>query len=352
MLEQIEIDGSLGEGGGQIIRSSVALSSIFKKPIKIMHIRAKRKEPGLRPQHLQSVLAAAKLCSARIEGATVGSTQIEFIPGELLKSFKEPIDTGTAGSVSLIAQSIIPISLFGGITLDTVIIGGTEVPNSPTVDYVEKVVLPIYRKLGAKIEFEVQQRGYYPKGGGILKLRCSRTSRSEPVVMERSANIRPTTAVFSCSRMLPRHVGLRQVESAREVLRRQGIESITSVESEGKSLSAGSSILIYDVSDNCFVGSSALGERGKPSERVGEEAAKNFCKEREYSPNADSHLADMLVTLLCCVKGSSAFTTSRITDHFTTNAEVAKKITGCEIDFRKDGALWQISIKSSSEKPN
>ncbi|HVB12706.1 MAG TPA: RNA 3'-terminal phosphate cyclase [Nitrososphaerales archaeon] len=352
-MDIIEIDGSMGEGGGQIIRTAVTLASIFNKPIRITNIRAKRKQPGLRPQHLQSVLTSAKLCGAKLDGATVGSTQIEYKPSKLLKSFKEPIDTGTAGSVSLIAQTIIPISLFGGINLDAIMVGGTEVPNSPTVDYLDRIVLPIYKRLGAKIEFKVTQRGYYPKGGGILKLNCSRQSESKPLSLDKVVSNRSAASIFSCSRSLPKHVSLRQVESAKAMLARGGVETIgTNLDNEGRSLSPGSSILIYDVSDSRFVGASGLGERGKPSERVGEEAAKDFLKEIAVSPNVDSHLADMLVTLLACVKGNNSFTTSFITDHFTTNMEVAKKISGCDVEYHKEGSFYKVNIGGSSEKPN
>ena len=353
IMTVIEIDGSIGEGGGQIIRSAISLASIFNKPIRITNIRAKRKEPGLRPQHLQSVLASAKLCNAKLEGAIVGSTQIEYKPGKLLKLFNEPIDTGTAGSVSLIAQTIIPISIFGGTGIDVTMMGGTEVPNSPTVDYLDKIAVPIYQKLGAKIEFKIEKRGYYPRGGGILKLRCSRLSEIKPLSLEKNSSKESNAAIFSCSRSLPRHVSLRQVESAKQLLARGGIETAsTTLDNEGRSSSPGSSILIYNVSDSRLIGSSALGERGKPSERVGEEAAKDFLKENAFSPNVDSHLADMLVTLLCCIKGNSRFTTSHITDHFTTNAEVAKRISNCNVEYHKDGSLYEVNIAGSSEKPN
>jgi RNA 3'-terminal phosphate cyclase (ATP) len=349
----IEIDGSLGEGGGQIIRSAISLASIFSKPVRITNIRAKRKEPGLRPQHLQSVLASAKLCNAKLEGAVVGSTEISYKPSKPLKLFNESIDTGTAGSVSLIAQTIIPISIFGGAGLDVTLLGGTEVPNSPTVDYLDKIALPIYRKLGAKIEFKIERRGYYPRGGGILRLRCSRQSESKPLRLESRTGNQSPVEIFSCSRSLPRHVSLRQTESAKALLSRGGIDiSSTTLDTDGQSSSPGSSILIYEVSDSSFVGSSALGERGKPSERVGEQAAKDFMREMADLPNVDSHLADMLVTLLCSVKGESSFTTSAITDHFTTNMEVAKKISNCSVEYHKHGSLYQVNIVGSAEKPN
>lgn len=349
----IEIDGSLGEGGGQIIRTAISLASIFNKPVRITNIRAKRKEPGLRAQHLQSVMTSARLCNAKLEGTTLGSTEILYRPGKLVKLFNEPIDTGTAGSVSLIAQTIIPISIFGGTGLDVTIIGGTEVPNSPTVDYLEKIVLPVYRKLGAKIEFKIEKRGYYPKGGGILKIRCSRQSESSPISID-GKNEPPTpTSIFSCSRSLPRHVGLRQVESAKNLLSREGFDiKTTTLDCDGNSFSRGSSVLVYSVSESRFIGSSALGERGKPSERVGEQAAKDFVREVSSLANVDSHLADMLVTLLSCVKGNSIFATSDITEHFKTNMKVATAISNCNVEYHKDGSFYRVNIVGSSEKSN
>lgn len=349
----IEIDGSTGEGGGQIIRSAVSLASIFNKPVRIVNVRAKRKEPGLRPQHLQSVLASATLCNAKLTGATIGSTEIVYEPKKPLKFFNEPIDTGTAGSVTLIAQTIIPISIFNGTNLDIALFGGTEVPNSPTVDYLDRIVLPIYRKLGAKIELKIERRGYYPKGGGILRLRCSRQSESKPISFGENRSDQKSIGIFSCSRSLPRHVTLRQVESAKTLLMRSGIEiSSATTDSDGNAASPGSSILIYKTSESEFIGSSALGERGKPSERVGEQAAKDFTREISGEPNVDSHLADMLVTLLCCVKGRSSFTTSEITAHFKTNAEVATKLSNCNIEYHQEGTSQRVNIVGSSEKPN
>jgi RNA 3'-terminal phosphate cyclase (ATP) len=345
-MDFLEIDGSHGEGGGQIIRTAVALSSVFGRPIRVTRIRAKRDQPGLRPQHLQSVLVSAKLCGAELSGATVGSTEITYAPTKLEKIFKQKIDTGTAGSVSLIAQTIIPISLFGSVTLDVSLVGGTEVPHSPTVDYIRKIVLPIYRLLGAKVELSVEQRGYYPRGGGIVRLRCERESTTKPLRMvERARGGRITASILSCSRLLPEHVSQRQADSARAILARKGVEVIAAeIDNAGRAFSPGSSVLLYDASDSVFVGSSALGQRGKASESVGEEAALNFLKEDEATPNVDSHMADMLVTLLCCVRQKSNFTTSAITRHFTTNVEVAEKITGCKVSYHEEGLRWHVDI--------
>ncbi len=216
-MQIIEIDGSQGEGGGQILRTSLSLAAIYQKPVRIFNIRAGRKEPGLRPQHLQSVLVVSKLSGGAIEGAEIGSTQIRFTPGPLPKRFSDLIDTRTAGSISLIAQTIIPISIFGGVELDVEIRGGTEVPNSPTIDYLTKVVVPVYRELGVKIIVDLKRRGYFPRGGGVAMIHSSITTTPQPIqlVSKEKTNAR----ILSASRNLPEHIAKRQGDSAIRVLR-------------------------------------------------------------------------------------------------------------------------------------
>jgi RNA 3'-terminal phosphate cyclase (ATP) len=346
-----EIDGSIGEGGGQILRTALSLAAIYHRAIRISNIRAGRKEPGLRPQHLESVLAASKISGGSVSGASVGSTQIEFTPGVLPKKIVHLIDTGTAGSISLIAQTLIPIAIFGGVELETEIRGGTEVPNAPTVDYLSRLVIPIYRKLGAVLDLELARRGYYPRGGGIVRLNCSRVD--EPKPFEFLPQETTPLQILSVSRKLPSHVATRQAESAIQFLSGRGLKAQRSdLDTAGDSLSPGSSILIYQSDSSHFVGASSLGERGKSAESVGSQAAEIFAREIRANPNVDSHLSDMLVTLLSCVPGKSRFLTSFLTNHFWTNCEVAKKLTGCEIATQRLGEAFQVEIVGSPEKPN
>ncbi|MDG6997600.1 MAG: RNA 3'-terminal phosphate cyclase [Nitrososphaerota archaeon] len=343
-MSYLEIDGSQGEGGGQIIRTALSLATIFQRSIHITNIRAGRKEPGLRPQHLQSVIAASKLCDGRLGGASVGSTEIIFAPREPIRSFTGSIDTGTAGSISLIAQTIIPISIFCGTKLVTVITGGTEVSNSPTIDYLERLVFPIYRQIGADISIQVARRGYYPRGGGIVKLSCTPGQPNSQIEFEEQER-EEQTKILSVSRGLPNHVSERQLDSAKSTLLSSNMRQITSeLDYAGDSASPGSSVLVYRADRHSLVGGSSLGEKGKRSEVVGREAAVSFLQESEASPNVDSHLSDMLVTLASCLKGESQFTTPVITEHFKTNSAVAQQITGCEVTFRQIGRSWQVKI--------
>jgi RNA 3'-phosphate cyclase len=353
-LEFIEIDGSQGEGGGQILRTAMTLATISETPIRISRIRAGRREPGLRPQHLQAVVNAAKLSAGKLRGASVGSTVLEYSPGTERQPFRDRVDVGTAGSLPLIAQTIIPISIFRNQELDLSMVGGTEVPNSPTIDYLQQLLVPIYEMVGADVKLQIFQRGYYPRGGGKLSLQCSKTRSTGPLIFPEPVRDDIVTKILSVSRSLPDHVSRRQADAAKKILVKAGFSVVnSSLDFVGESLSPGSSVLIYENAPSRQIGTSSLGERGKPAEKVGEEAATQFVNETVSFPNVDSHLADMLITLLCCVPGKSVFRTSMISEHFRSNATVAKSLTGCKIEFQKEGTMWRVEIEGSSpEKAN
>jgi RNA 3'-phosphate cyclase len=355
-MNPVEIDGSQGEGGGQILRTSVSLSCILGIPIKIKNIRSGRKEPGLRPQHLQAVLSAAEISNSRIIGAEVGSTSIELVPGEPSKSVFKRIETGTAGSVTLIAQTLIPIGIFRNLELDLEILGGTEVPASPTIDYLQRIVLPVYRKIGGDVQIDLNRRGYYPRGGGIIRVAVKRSStKLRPLEFgpKSNQNLATDATIIASSSLLPSHVTQREVESATAVLSRNGIHvKEAKVDYSNKALSPGNSILVYRQNEAEYIGASALGERGKKSEEVGAEAAQEFLTEARGRPNLDSHLADMVVTLLSCITQKSSFTTSKITRHLETNIQVASKMTGTtfRISDISEKKIYAVELSSVAEK--
>lgn len=355
-MNLVDIDGSQGEGGGQILRTSVSLSCILGIPVKISKIRAGRKEPGLRPQHLEAIKSAAEISDSKLIGAKVGSTEIELYPGEPTKSVRKKIDTRTAGSVTLIAQTLIPIGLFRNLDLDLEITGGTEVPASPTIDYLQKVVVPIYRRLGGEVEIDLKRRGYYPKGGGVIQVQVGGSnSKPRPLKFEiLPQNLNLDANIVASSSNLPSHITSRETESAKALLLQSGVRVIESqVNSTNNSLSPGTSILIFRQNDFEYVGASGLGERGRKSEDVGTEAARSFLSETSGRPNLDSHLADMAVTLLSCIKGESLFTTSKITNHLETNLKVASKMTGTNFIVSKisERNPYEVKLSGLAEKP-
>ncbi len=319
----IEIDGSFGEGGGQILRAAISLSCLTGKAVRISKIRANRPKPGLAAQHLKGIEAAKKLTDAEVEGLKLGSKIVVFKPGEV-KSGKLRIDIGTAGSVTLILQSILLPSLIK--SCEFTISGGTDVKWSPTADYFKNVTLPALSLLGVRCEFEVLRRGYYPKGGGVVRVKTERSTLNS-FDFNDCPDSKIVKGISHCSN-LPDHVARRQAEAAKALLEKQGFEVEVEVK-VFKSVSTGSAITLW----RNFKGGSALGERGKRAEKVGEEAALNLANELNAEGVIDKHLADQLMVFAAVANGKSSYTTTEVTLHQKSNAYVIEKFLGDVIKF-------------------
>jgi len=344
-MEFIRIDGSYGEGGGQILRTSVALSAITMKPVEIVNIRAKRDKSGLRPQHVNAINTVASLCNARVENVHVGSSAIKFIPNEM-RSDSLKIDVGTAGSVTLILQAVIPAVSLSGKHLEIELIGGTDVPWSPTLDYLRFVVKPAFSMMGIDFDLEVQRRGYYPVGGGIVKAVINPCKKPNAFDVTTAPKVEPK--ITSVCSSLPAHVAQRQIAAALARLQKDNAICNSYSASLEQSSSPGSSILIYSVSNyGPFIGGDAIGERGKRAEDVGTEAAEKFLAVYNSNAPIDHHLADMLVLPLCFADGKSQFVVNQASQHLTTNLHVCSSIIGCKYDVKVDGN-YTVTIEGTS----
>ncbi len=325
----IEIDGSMGEGGGQILRYSLALSSVLLKPVHIYNIRARRSNPGLRPQHLTGVQALAEITGAEVKGASVGSREIWFKPRFRRGGFYR-FDIGTAGSVTLVIQAILPALLYADRDSVVEIIGGTDVNWSPPIDYMRYVFKSILGKMGVDIGIEVRRRGHYPKGGGHVVVRVRRLSNGlSPVNTVERGGIREIRGRSHCVR-LPSHVAIRQARSAEAVLTRElGVKPVIEIEyyERGRDphLGPGSGIVLYALCENSVLGADALGARGKPAERVGEEAARRLIDELKPGMALDSHMGDMVIPYIALAKGRSCVGVSRLTLHALTAIMVTER---------------------------
>lgn len=318
----IEIDGSYGEGGGQIVRTAVALSAVTGKPVRIKKIRQGRPKPGLAPQHAQAISALARLCSAKIMGVVPGSSEISFDPGEI-RGGNYRIDIGTAGSITLLMQCLMPATLKADSPVTLEIHGGTDVLWSPTIDYFKNVFLPALACFKAKASIEIRQRGYYPIGQGSVLLKVE-PSNLEPALLTGNASKR-VKGISHCSN-LPEHVARRQAESATQVLKDAGIDA--EVSQEIRSLpSTGSGITVW----SGFKGASALGKRGLPAEKVGEAAAEEMIPEMASDAVVDVHLADQLIPYIALAGGS--YTTREISMHARTNIWTARHFLDREIEI-------------------
>ncbi|ADV65567.1 RNA 3'-terminal phosphate cyclase [Desulfurococcus mucosus] len=325
----LEIDGSIGEGGGQILRYALALSSLTLRPVRIYNIRAKRDNPGLRPQHLTAVEALRKVTGAEVEKAEVGSTEIVFKPTERRSGAME-IDIGTAGSISLVLQALLPVLVFGERDSRIRLKGGTNVPWSPPIDYISHVFLYNVRHMGVEAKVSVARRGHYPKGGGVVDVEVRHLKEPlKPVMIVKRGRITGFTIHSYCVK-LPHHVAVRQLESARSTLARVFGEKIDgSIETyppdRDPHLGPGSGVLVYaEAEPGVRLGSDSLGEKGKPAEKVGEEAALRLIEELETGMAFDRHMGDMLIPYMFLARGVSRIGVSRITLHLLTAIEVGK----------------------------
>jgi RNA 3'-phosphate cyclase len=332
----IEIDGSYGEGGGQIMRTSLALASLLGEDLRICNIRRKRPKPGLAQQHLVSVRAIQEITQAEVEGARLGSTELTYRP-ERIKSGKYKIDIGTAGSISMVLQTVFSTCLFTGQPIELVILGGTDVKWSPPVDYLRHVFRPLMEKMRVKAEIEVQRRGYYPRGGGIVR------AVVHPIKSLRALNLLERGAVagikgIAHSSNLPCHIVERMAMAAKSKLNYP-----CSIELEcGKGFSTGTGIVLWAVGENSLLGSSSLGEIGKRAEKVGEEAAVQLMAELQTNAPLDSHMSDQVIPYLALAEGASRVRVAKVTNHMTTNIYVVEKILGLKFKI-EEGNL--ISVK-------
>ncbi len=335
----IEVDGSYGEGGGQILRTAVSLGGALGREVRIFNIRAGRSQPGLRPQHLTGVKAAAEMCNAQLTGSEVGSIELVFKPSKL-RAGQFRFDVGTAGSITLVLQTLMPLLAYSPGRVEVEIIGGTDVKWSPPIDYFIHVALPVLGKLGITCQLEVLRRGHYPRGGGQVRLTTTPVESFKPIT-----GMDPGTVVrirgVSHAVGLPRHVAERQSQTARKILIEKGLPEpdIVIDYSEAKSnLGAGSGLALWvEPEGGAILGADSLGERGKPAEEVGEEAAVRLVEEIESGAFLDRHMGDMIIPYLALADGISEVSVSQITQHTLTNLKVAEWLAG--VRFEVEGQL-------------
>ena len=342
-MTAVRIDGSEGEGGGQILRTAVSLSAITGRPVEVVNIRAKRSNPGLRPQHMTGIKVIADLFHASVENLRVGADWIRFAPSDRFEGGSMKVDVGTAGSIPMILMTAVPAVSLSNKSLEIEITGGTDVRASPTIDYIRHVVANAYRSIGIQFSSEVVKRGYYPKGGGIVKTIIEPCK--EPGTMELLAAREVAPRITSVCGQLPRHVAERQTSSAMIALEKKGIQCSNYSASVETSVSPGSSILVYSASDfGPHVGGDSIGELGKRAEAVGAEAADHFLESTLAQVPVDPFLADMFVLPLALAKGKSRFRIARATEHLRTNLRVASQLVGCKYGVDQQGKTFVVTI--------
>jgi len=330
----IEIDGSYGEGGGQILRTSLALSTIFHKPVSVHHIRAKRNNPGLRPQHLRGVEALARISGAKIQGATIGSTNVTFLPQDLIPGeYQFDVGNGrrSAGAVTLLLQTILPALCLGERRSCLRLTGGTHVPWSPPFHYLSDVLFPVLGSMGLSVKGTLERWGWYPKGGGRIEVDIDPTAELKPMAWVDRGPLKRIRGISATSN-LPKHVAERQGGYARKKIRDEldidaEIDLLHNVPGEGP----GSFFFLAAESEKMISGFSSLGAPGKRAEAVAEEAVGSLTDYLKSDACVDAHLADQLLVFMALARGRSSLTTERITNHLLTNIWVVRQFMNLNI---------------------
>ena len=320
----LEIDGSHGEGGGQILRTALSLSCLSGTAFRIVNIRRGRSKPGLMPQHLAAVRAAQAVCDAAVAGAERGSTALVFTPGRI-RGGNFTFDIGTAGASTLVLQTLIPPLLHAPQPSTITISGGTHVPASPSYHYLAEVFAPLLKRLGASIRLTIEAYGFYPRGGGRVRAEIMPVPELLPLRVSTPAELERIKGHSGVGN-LPLAIARRQRDAALATIEAMLPDAplpaaIELLEAPGPG--QGTFLFLRAEATELRAGFTALGALGKRAETVGAEAAAELCRHLATGAALDPHLADQLVPYLALCREESSFTTSAITRHLLTNLWVA-----------------------------
>ena len=333
----LKINGGHGEGGGQIIRSAITLSCITKQPIHLENIRKNRKDEGLRPQHLTAIIILQKIANAKVFGAKIGSTELKFIPGNI-DNLELVEDVKTAGSISLILQVLIPVVSISQKKLSLTIKGGTDVLWSPSMDYTRYVLKEAYSRIGINFSIKLTKRGYYPKGGGEIKLEVYPSKIKSINFSQRKTNDLKLICTFS---KISRELIIEKLKIIKEKFSKINFNVEVEIKEE-KAIDSGASLLLYSIDENSIIGVDGLFNKKNQNFDL------DFDKFINNSIGMDENLADMLVVPASLGVKKTVFQVKEITKHLETNLFVTSKITGCKYGIGKISEGFEIIIQGIS----
>jgi RNA 3'-terminal phosphate cyclase (ATP) len=338
----ITIDGSQGEGGGQILRTSLALSLVTGQPFRMEKIRAGRKNPGLLNQHLTCVHAAAAISKADVAGASLGSQNLEFRPGTVTPG-NYRFSVGTAGSAALVFQTILPPLLTATEGSDLILEGGTHNPAAPPFDFLQRSFAPVIERMGAGLELALQRPGFFPAGGGRFEARINPAAKLTQIELTKRGKIVSRNARSLISRLSPQ-IGERELAVVHDKLGWTAEEChVEQVSSSGP----GNALLLVIQAENVTAVFTGFGERGATAETVAQKAVDSAVGWLNADVPVEEHLADQLLIPMA-LAGGGMFRTLQPTLHSRTNAEIIKRFLTIDIRFEQENTTaWRVTV----EKP-
>jgi RNA 3'-terminal phosphate cyclase (ATP) len=340
----MELDGSHGEGGGQILRTSQALSMVTGTPVRIRNIRARRSKPGLQRQHLVAVQSAARISGARVTGAEIGSQTLSFEPGEVMPG-EHLLSIGSAGSTTLVLQTVLPALLCASEPSLLVLEGGTHNPLAPPFEFLDRAYLPLVNRMGPRVNAELELFGFYPAGGGRIVVSVEPVSRLSGFELLERGGIRGRQAVALVSR-LPLHIAERELAV---VAREDGWEPLDLLAQEVRSPGPGNVLILLVESDALTEVFAGFGQRGVPAEEVADRTVEEMQRYLAADVPVGEHLADQLL-LLFALAGSGAYATLPLSGHTTTQIDLIPRFLDVSIQVEETSGGRQV-VRVSRRTP-
>jgi RNA 3'-terminal phosphate cyclase (ATP) len=340
-VDMLNLDGSKYSGSGTIVRFGVALAALTDQELTLTNIRARRDQPGLRPQHLKAVEAITELCQGTLEGGAVGSRELHFKPGPLPQGGGFHWDIGTGGSATMLALALLPVAAFAAQPCLFRITGGVFQDFAPSAFHFQHALLPLLRRMGLNADLGILRPGYASAGGGVIELAV------DPVInqfgplkpVEQDDNLRFWGIALS-SHLEQRQVRQRMAASCQEVLAQRGLKAEIQVRSDDTASQAGAALALFAQGNDTVVGADRIGAPRRSAESIGRYVANSLLEDLDSGATVDRHLADQLVIFAALGEGTSEFLIPGATDHVHANIWLVETILGARA--RLDGQLLRI----------
>jgi RNA 3'-terminal phosphate cyclase (ATP) len=327
----LEIDGSQKSGSGTIVRVALSLAALLGREVRLVNIRARRPNPGLRHQHLAAARALAELCGGSLEGDSVGSRELAFRPGSALRGGRYRWDIGSAGSTTMMAMSLLPPACFADAPCRFRIQGGLFQDFAPSAFHIQRVLLPTLFRMGVRAELHIERPGYVPVGGGVIELTVRSVERPlAPLVLpERRAPVKAVRGVALSSHLEDRQVSRRMAQSCAALLARRRLRPQIEVRDDATAPQAGAALaVVAETEDGCLLGADRAGAPRRTSEAIGKTVAHALLADLDSGASVDRHLADQLVLLAALAAGESRYSVPRISEHLETNLWLVEMVAG------------------------
>lgn len=317
----IEIDGAQQSGSGTIVRFAVALAALLGQPLHLFNARAKREKPGLRPQHLNAVLACAELCNAKIEGVGIGCQEFSFIPGARIKGGSFTWDIGTAGSATMLALSILPVVCFADGPVTARITGGVFQDFAPSPHHLQYVLVPLLRRMGIAAKLRVIRAGYIPQGAGVIELQVRPTKHPLDILtLLEQGSVRQVSGIAFSSHLEERRVSERMARVCEQRLAEAGLSCAIEQVYDTTALHAGANLTVWaESTTGCIFGADRAGALRRSSEAIGRFVATTLLEDLTTSATVDRHVTDQLVLFAALAKGTSHYLVPRRSEHLDSN---------------------------------